>query len=135
MNFHKGQKVLCVNDRFIIYCSYPVKKGKVYTIHDFYTCDCGSKQVTLTEKPYVDQMKCGCGRIEERRQSYYNWRFVPLEYFEKFIGWLEIKENPDRSVVRTEKEKQDLVEDIDSKISIEPGNQIDHMNFKNHKQH
>ena len=89
MRFYIGQKVLCVNERFGSYCSHPVKKGLVYTIHGFYKCGCGSDQVTLFERPYINSMKCGCGRLATRRQSYYNWRFIPLQYFEKFIGWAE----------------------------------------------
>ena len=104
MKFHRGQKVLCVNDRFRSYCSYPVIKGVVYTISDLYACDCGSSQVTLFEKPFMSTMKCGCGRVAERRQSYYSWRFIPLEYFEKFIGWTEKEKEPEKSIAGTEKD-------------------------------
>ena len=127
MGFHIGQKVLCVNDRFRSFCSYPVKKGLVYTVQGLYRCECGSHQVVLFEKPYMSEMQCGCGRIENRRQSYYNWRFIPLEYFEKLIGWSERIENPDKSTVRNESEKQDLKEeDVDTKILTESGYQTDH---------
>jgi len=85
MNFHAGQKVLCVNDYFRTYCAYPIKKGLVYTIHGFYRCVCGSDQVTLMEIPFSTYMGCRCHRTISRRQSYFTWRFIPLDYFEKFI--------------------------------------------------
>jgi hypothetical protein len=87
MSFRVGQKVLCVNDHYHSYCRYPVKKGSVYTIHGFYRCSCGSLQVTLVEFPGETLMHCRCPLVSERRQSYYIWRFIPLEYFEKFIGF------------------------------------------------
>ncbi len=85
MNYRPGQRLVCVNDRFSSYCSHPIIKGTVYTVHENYRCACGSKQVTLFERPYINDMRCGCGRIANRRQSYYNWRFLPFDYFEQFI--------------------------------------------------
>jgi hypothetical protein len=83
MMFQVGQKVLCINDHFS-YCRYPLKEGLVYTIHGFYQCACGSHQVTLIEIPYTVNMGCRCHMSSIRRQSYYIWRFVPLEYFEEY---------------------------------------------------
>ncbi len=85
MNFKTGQKVLCVNDYFGSYCAYPIRKGLIYTIHGFYKCDCGSDQITLKEIPGSIIMGCRCFRTSFRRQSYFTWRFMPLDYFEKFI--------------------------------------------------
>ena len=85
MNFRAGQKVLCVNDHYTSYCAYPLKKGSVYTIDGFYRCSCGSSQVTLMEIPEVTNMGCRCHLTSVRRQSYFTWRFIPLEYFEKLI--------------------------------------------------
>ena len=85
MKLKTGQKVLCVNDHYNSYCKYPLIKGSIYTIHGLYQCHCGSPQVTLKEFPDEVNMKYKCPRTSERRQSYYNWRFIPLEYFEKFV--------------------------------------------------
>lgn len=82
MKFEFGQRVICVNDNFMSYCRYPVKKGSIYTIHGFYQCACGSHQVTLVEIPFLISMQCKCHRTLFRRQSYYNWRFVPLQSLE-----------------------------------------------------
>lgn len=84
MKFEVGQKVLCINDHFS-YCKYPLKRGTIYTIHGFYQCACGSHQITLMEIPYAVNMGCRCDRTSFRRQSYYHWRFLPLEYFEESI--------------------------------------------------
>ena len=83
MKFKLGQKVLCVDDHFD-YGPSCLKKGSVYTIDGFYRCSCGSNQVTLVEIPDVLSMRCKCHQTSIRRQTYYNWRFVPLEYFEIF---------------------------------------------------
>lgn len=85
MTFRTGQKVLCVNDYFRSFCAYPIRNGLIYTINGFYKCDCGSDQVTLIEIPWSINMGCECSRTSYRRQSYFNWRFLPLDYFEKFI--------------------------------------------------
>ena len=85
MEFKLGQKVLCVNNHFN-HGQSRLKKGSVYTIHGFYQCACRSRQVTLFEIPDVTNMGCKCHRTSVRRQSYYNWRFIPLEYFEKFMA-------------------------------------------------
>ncbi len=92
MNFRVGQKVLCVNDKYGTYCAYPLKKGSVYTIHGFYKCPCGSQQVTLMEITGIINMGCRCDRTSTRRQSYFNWRFIPLEYFENLISISSHKE-------------------------------------------
>lgn len=84
MEFKEVQKVLCVNDHYRSYCRYPLKKESIYTIHGFYQCTCGSHQVTLMEIPDVVNMECRCHRTSIRKQSYYNWRFIPLEYSEIF---------------------------------------------------
>jgi hypothetical protein len=76
---------MCVNNHFRSYCAYPIRKGVVYTIDGFYKCACGSNQVTLVEKPSAIDMNCRCNRISYRRQSYYEWRFIPFEYFENII--------------------------------------------------
>ena len=90
MNFKPGQKVLCVNDHFRTYCTFPVVKGTVYTISGTYTCACGSSQVILKERPLKIDMNCRCGFVSCRRQSFYDWRFIPIEYFERFIGFSDI---------------------------------------------
>jgi hypothetical protein len=102
MKFQRGQKVVCINDRFSSYCSHPVIKGRVYTIQGSYRCVCGSNQVTLFEKPYNTYMKCGCGRVSERRQSYYNWRFLPLEYFENYVSLSSKKNIPEELIAGIE---------------------------------
>lgn len=84
MRYKVGQKVLCVNDHSNSNCSYPLMKGSIYTIHGFYLCPCGSLQVTLTEIPGATNMRCKCHLISFRRQSYYIWRFIQLEFFEAF---------------------------------------------------
>ena len=91
MKFYPGQKVLCVNDYFFPRCAYPIRKGSVYTISGFYKCVCGSDQVTLTGIPDdAILMGCRCGRTSMRPQTYYSWRFIPIEYFEAFIGFSEV---------------------------------------------
>jgi hypothetical protein len=101
MNFNTGQKVLCVNDHFGSYCAYAIRKGLIYTIHGFYKCDCGSDQVTLKEVPVFINMGCRCFRTSYRRQSYFSWRFMPLDYFEKFIDLSsDMNEIPDELDVR-----------------------------------
>lgn len=95
-----GQRLLCVNDHFNSYCAYPVKKGLVYTIDGFYKCPCGSDQVTLEERKAMIDMICKCNRLSYRRQSYYSWRFIPLELFDNFI-YLSYKEKtPEENIVQ-----------------------------------
>jgi hypothetical protein len=96
MNFEVGQKVLCVNDHFGSYCAYPVFKDDIYTIHDLYQCPCGSRQVTLEEVPGRTVMGCKCTRTSERRQSYYDWRFIPLTYFECLLEPSVSKRKPEK---------------------------------------
>lgn len=84
MKFELGQKVLCVDDHFN-YGPSRLKKGLIYTIDGFYLCPCGSHQVTVVEIPDIISMGCKCHRTLIRRQSYYNWRFVPLEFSEMVI--------------------------------------------------
>lgn len=81
MKFEFGQKVVCINNHFN-YGQSRLKKGYIYTIEGFYICPCGSNQVTLVEIPDIISMRCKCHRTLIRRQSYYNWRFVPLEFSE-----------------------------------------------------
>ena len=83
MEFKKGQIVLCIDDHFN-YGQSRLKKGNVYTIQDFYKCPCGSDQLILLEIPDIITMRCKCGSTIFRRQSYYNWRFISMEYSEKF---------------------------------------------------
>jgi hypothetical protein len=86
MKFYSGQKVLCVNDHFNPPCAYMIRKGSEYIIRGFYKCTCGSDQVTLVGIPDNPiSMICRCGRISTRPQTYYSWRFIPIEYFESFI--------------------------------------------------
>jgi hypothetical protein len=96
MNFRTGQKVICVNDQFKRYCAYPIKKGVIYTIDGFYKCPCGSEQVTLREKNAFIDMICKCDRLSYRRQSFYSWRFIPLEMLENFISLSDKKKDPER---------------------------------------
>ena len=80
MSYKIGQKVLCVDDRFDRQPVYAVKIGEVYTIKGFYNCpSCGSLQFILFEFPLHTLMGCKCGHTMDRRQSFYAWRFVPLE--------------------------------------------------------
>jgi hypothetical protein len=81
MEFKPGQRVICVNDQYRSYSRYPVTKGMVYTIHSNYQCPCGSRQVTLMEFPGRTPMGCRCPRTSNRRPSYYNWRFIPLDLY------------------------------------------------------
>lgn len=81
MKFQVGQKVLCVNDHFN-YGPSRLKKGNVYTIQDFYICPCGSFQLIVSEIPDVLSMRCKCNSTIIRRQSYYAWRFKPLENYD-----------------------------------------------------
>jgi hypothetical protein len=82
MKFHDNQLVLCINDHYNSYCRFPVKWGRVYTIHGYYKCTCGSVQVTLEEISGVTEMGCKCSNTSYRRHSYFSWRFVPFEYSE-----------------------------------------------------
>lgn len=86
MNFKAGQKVLCILDQYNSYCKFPLKRGSVYTVNGFYKCACGSLQITLAEITGVTKMGCRCHRTSVRRQSYFIWRFIPMEYFEAFIS-------------------------------------------------
>ncbi len=92
MKFEIGQKVLCLDDHFSTYCAYPVKKGSIYTINGFYECACGSHQVNLIEFQPVIKMRCKCQRTIYRRQSFYSWRFIPLDYFDGFITFSDNKQ-------------------------------------------
>ena len=78
MNFQILQKVLCINNDFNYGPSHLIK-GSVYTIDGFYLCPCGSHQVTLLEIQDITNMRFKCDRTRLRRQSYYNWRFIPLD--------------------------------------------------------
>jgi hypothetical protein len=87
MTFKIGQKVVCINATCNSYRgNRPLQKGRVYTVDGNYTCGCGSKQVSITERPEVLIMHCGCSRRSVRRQTYYNWRFMPLDLLTKFIS-------------------------------------------------
>lgn len=111
MNFNAGQKVLCVNDHFGSYCAYPIRKGLIYTILGFYKCDCGSDQVTLKEIPGFINMGCRCFRTSFRRQSYFSWRFIQLDYFENFIDLSsymnKIQDEPDVRIHELQKESSE----------------------------
>ena len=85
MSFEAGQKVMCVNDHYKSYSRYPVNKGTIYTIHGHYRCPCGSRQVTLEEFPGETLMGCRCPRTNNRRSSYYDWRFIPLDLFDSIV--------------------------------------------------
>jgi hypothetical protein len=102
MKFKKGQQVLCVNASYGTYCAFPLKKGSIYSVDDFYECPCGSHQITLMEVPGLAKMGCRCDHSTFRRQSYFKWRFIPLEYFEKFIEYSE----------EAEVQKEELYEDV-----------------------
>jgi len=80
MSYRIGQKLLCIDDRFDHRPTHAVKAGEVYTLTGFYYCPaCQSPQFTLSEFPFTTRMRCGCGHTRERRQTFYAWRFVPLE--------------------------------------------------------
>jgi hypothetical protein len=111
--FKRGQKVLCVNDHYTSYSLQPVKKGSIYTIHDLYQCTCGSRQLTLMEFPIVTNMGCKCSRISFRRHAYYEWRFIPLTYFEKFIKASTVTKEISEEINAQNKELlQELVKEL-----------------------
>ena len=91
MTYKKGQKVVCVDPSCKTFCRYPLKKGAIYTIDSQYQCECGSPQVALKEYQDVLNMHCGCSRISHRRQTYYEWRFMPLDIFTNFIAIPAVK--------------------------------------------
>jgi len=91
MIYKKDQQVVCINDSFTSYCRYPLTKGGIYTVHSLFQCECGSIQVTLLEYPEILNMRCGCSLSANRRQSYYEWRFMPLDLFNMFISMPEKK--------------------------------------------
>jgi hypothetical protein len=93
MNFKEGQKVYCVIGSYNSYCIHPVNKGSIYTIHGRYTCPCGSSQVTLKEFPEATNMGCRCDRTSVRRQTFYSWRFIPLDLMEDIVALSSEKEN------------------------------------------
>lgn len=97
MKFRSGQKVLCVNDHFNAPCGNRVKKGHIYTVQGYYKCPCGSRQVALIEYPAHTPMSCRCPGITYRRQTFYEWRFIPIEYFEMFLGASKNQDHPESS--------------------------------------
>ena len=121
MNFKTGQKVLCVNDHFRTFCASPVKKGVVYTIDGFYRCPCGSGQVTLQERASMIDMICKCSRLSYRRQSYYSWRFIPVELFDNFIDLSDKKKIPEEIVVHKPELEKEAIKNI---LSSLPGGKI-----------
>jgi len=86
MQFEAGQKIVCINANWKGYCRYPLTKGAVYTVHSTYRCTCGSRQIALREYAAVLNVVCCCSQIITRRQTYYEWRFVPLDLFEEIIA-------------------------------------------------
>lgn len=87
MTFKIGQSVVCINATCNSYRGNgPLKKGRIYTIDGYYSCGCGSKQVSISERPEVLTMHCGCSHTSVRRQTYYEWRFMPLDLFINFIS-------------------------------------------------
>ena len=87
MTYKIGQQVVCINATCNSYCgNRPLKKGRIYTIDGFYTCGCGSTQVSISERPEVLNMHCRCSHSSVRRQTYYEWRFMPLDLFNMFIS-------------------------------------------------
>jgi hypothetical protein len=91
MNFHIGQKVVCVNAIWNTHCTNPLVKGNMYTVYGFYTCKCGSEQIYLDEIPDKVTIACKCHRTEVRRHSYYIFRFRPLQYFDIYSELFENK--------------------------------------------
>ena len=110
MKFTIGQKIVCVNARYNSFCAFPLKKGEIYTVSGFYKCECGSDQLFLQETLRVILMACSCHRTSTRRQSYYNWRFRPLQYYSLYN---ELFEN--RSEVG---EKSDIPIQIPEKVNL-----------------
>ena len=96
MTFKEGQKVVCVDARSLGYCKYPLQKGKIYTVASNYSCACGSRQISIVEQPEVLTMLCGCYRTAVRRQSYYNWRFIPLDLLTNFISLPSHQKSPNK---------------------------------------
>jgi len=91
MIFKNGQKVICVRGTSKANCNCSLRKGAVYTVESPYQCACGSHQVALKEIPEVLLMRCACSHTANRRQTYYNWRFIPLDLLTNFISAPEIK--------------------------------------------
>ncbi len=109
MPLKKGQKVVCINNSNRSFCRYPLRKGSIYTIHGFYKCPCGSRQVTLTEIPASTIMGCSCHRTSLRMHSYFSWRFKPLEYYEIYKDLLLDINLPSKEDRRKYLELQDEV--------------------------
>lgn len=91
MNYEAGQKVVCINATWKGYCRYPLKKGAVYTVHSNYRCTCGSRQIAFMEYADVLNVVCCCSQIISRRQTYYEWRFMPLDLFKEIMSMPEDK--------------------------------------------
>lgn len=119
MNFRTGQRVLCINDKYRTYCRYPLKKGLVYTVDGFYRCSCGSLQIMLAEIPGVTNMGCRCNRTTVRRQSYFVWRFIPMEYFE---GYLDLSCDNEKKSGKKDAKELALVKSCASVIIREGSN-------------
>lgn len=81
MKFRKGQMVRCVNDGFNNRPpAYKVTIGAVYTVEDTYQCPvCNSEQNILFEFPLHTSMGCRCPNTTYMRQTFYAWRFEPVE--------------------------------------------------------
>lgn len=81
MNFKKGQKVVCVDDR--IYGTLKplnLKKGNIYTVDGFSCCtDCGLATIFVAELNEKIISVCICGHSQLERQNYLVKRFVPAE--------------------------------------------------------
>lgn len=79
-----GDKVVCKYPKRSFSCPNPLVKGEIYTVAGIYVCQCSSVQICLEEADYDISMICKCGREEWRRQSYYAWRFQPLQYYNTY---------------------------------------------------
>jgi hypothetical protein len=60
-------------------------------------------------------MRCRCFRTSYRRQSYFNWRFIPIEYFEKLISLSSDKEEMQEKV---EAQDIDLQKEVSEQSSV-----------------
>jgi hypothetical protein len=81
MEFTIGQKIVCIDARYKTFCAFPLKKGKIYTVSGFFKCECSSEQLFLHGISQFVRMGCACNRTSLRRQSYFTWRFKPLQYY------------------------------------------------------
>ena len=108
MDFHIGDKVVCVYPKRKYSCPNPLVKGQIYEVSGIYVCPCSSIQLCLQESDYQITMVCGCGKTEKRTQSYYANRFRKLAYWEIYCELFKNKKELG--------EKEDIPKPVPEKI-------------------